>query len=41
MTVLMTGFTGFLGSALLPKILNRTGGEAVCLVQAKYAGLAG
>ena len=40
MTVLMTGFTGFLGSALLPRILNRTGGEAVCLVQAKYATLA-
>ncbi|MGN6170723.1 MAG: SDR family oxidoreductase [Solirubrobacteraceae bacterium] len=40
MTVLMTGFTGFLGSALLPEILNRTGGEAECLVQAKYAALA-
>ena len=40
MTVLMTGFTGFLGGALLPKILNRTGGEAVCLVQPKYAALA-
>jgi thioester reductase-like protein len=40
MTVLMTGFTGFLGSALLPKILNRTGGEAVCLVQPKYSALA-
>jgi len=40
MTVLMTGFPGFLGSALLPKILTRTGGQAVCLVQAKYATLA-
>jgi thioester reductase-like protein len=40
MTVLMTGFTGFLGSALLPMILDRTGGEAVCLVQPKYAALA-
>ena len=40
MTVLMTGFTGFLGSALLPKILDRTGGQAVCLVQAKYSALA-
>jgi len=40
MTVLMTGFPGFLGSALLPKILTRTGGQAVCLVQTKYAPLA-
>ena len=40
MTVLMTGFPGFLGSALLPNILERTGGQAVCLVQAKYAALA-
>ena len=40
MTVLMTGFPGFLGSALLPNILKRTGGQAVCLVQAKYAALA-
>jgi len=39
MTVLMTGFPGFLGSALLPKILQRTGGQAVCLVQTKYARL--
>ncbi|MBV9196063.1 MAG: SDR family oxidoreductase [Solirubrobacterales bacterium] len=40
MTVLMTGFPGFLGGALLPMILNRTGDEALCLVQAKYAALA-
>ena len=40
MTVLMTGFPGFLGSALLPKILDRTGGDALCLVQARYAALA-
>ena len=40
MTILMTGFPGFLGSALLPKILRRTGGQAVCLVQTKYAPLA-
>ncbi len=40
MTVLMTGFPGFLGSALLPRILARTDGTAVCVVQAKYASLA-
>jgi len=40
MTVLMTGFPGFLGSALLPEILRRTGGRAVCLVQPKFAALA-
>lgn len=32
----MTGFPGFLGSALLPRIMARTGEEAVCLVQPKY-----
>jgi len=40
MTVLMTGFPGFLGSALLPGILKRTGGSAICLVQPKFATLA-
>jgi thioester reductase-like protein len=40
MTVFMTGFPGFLASALLPGILSRTGGEAICLVQAKFAGVA-
>ena len=40
MTVLMTGFPGFLASALLPGILHRTDAEAICLVQPKYAGLA-
>ena len=40
MTVLMTGFPGFLGSALLPRILCRTGEDAVCLVQPKFAALA-
>jgi nucleoside-diphosphate-sugar epimerase len=40
MTMLMTGFPGFLASALLPGILCRTGGDATCLVQPKYAGLA-
>ncbi|HUJ64524.1 MAG TPA: SDR family oxidoreductase, partial [Acidimicrobiales bacterium] len=36
MTIFMTGFPGFLGSALLPRIMARTGEEAVCLVQSKY-----
>jgi nucleoside-diphosphate-sugar epimerase len=40
MTVLMTGFPGFLASALLPQILTRTEGEAICLVQSKFAPLA-
>lgn len=40
MTVLMTGFPGFLGAVLLPRILSRTGGTAVCVVQARYAELA-
>ena len=37
MTLFMTGFPGFLGSALLPGILKRTDGAAICLVQAKFA----
>lgn len=40
MTVLMTGFPGFLGSALLPGILKRTDSSAICLVQSKFAALA-
>ncbi|HVA73472.1 MAG TPA: SDR family oxidoreductase [Acidimicrobiales bacterium] len=36
MTIFMTGFPGFLGSALLPRIMARTGEAAVCLVQPKY-----
>jgi thioester reductase-like protein len=40
MTVLLTGFPGFLASALLPGILRRTGDDATCLVQAKFADLA-
>ncbi|MFZ1176400.1 MAG: SDR family oxidoreductase [Mycobacterium sp.] len=40
MTVLMTGFPGFLGSALLPGILKRTDGSAICLVQPKFTTLA-
>jgi thioester reductase-like protein len=40
MTVLMTGFPGFLGSALLPGIIKRTDSSAICLVQPKFAALA-
>ena len=40
-TVLFTGFPGFLGSRLLPRVLRRSPGtRAACLVQAKFAGLA-
>jgi thioester reductase-like protein len=40
-SVLMTGFPGFLGSALLPRILaRREGANAVCLVQAHYVPMA-
>jgi thioester reductase-like protein len=40
-TVFFTGFPGFLGSELLPRVLARSpAGEAVCLVQAKFADLA-
>lgn len=36
-----TGFPGFLGSELLPRVLRREpGAEAVCLVQPKFAELA-
>ena len=36
-TLLMTGFPGFLGSALLPRLLaRREGVDAVCLVQDKH-----
>jgi nucleoside-diphosphate-sugar epimerase len=39
--VLMTGFPGFLGSALLPRILaRREGAQIHCLVQPKYVPLA-
>jgi thioester reductase-like protein len=37
MSVLMTGFPGFLGSRLLPRILARTDTDAVCLVQRRHA----
>lgn len=40
-TVLFTGFPGFLGSGLLPRVLVRAPGvEAVCLVQPPFAELA-
>jgi thioester reductase-like protein len=39
--ILFTGFPGFLGSALLPRVLARAeGDEAVCVVQAKFLPLA-
>ncbi len=39
-SILVTGFPGFLASALLPRILSRTGEDAVCLIQAKYSDVA-
>jgi thioester reductase-like protein len=40
-TLLMTGFPGFLGSALLPRLLaRREDARAVCLVQARHLPLA-
>ena len=40
--LLMTGFPGFLGSALLPRLLaRRPGTEAVCVVQRQHAVVAG
>ncbi len=39
--ILVTGFPGFLGSALLPGLLRRSADDnAICLVQRKYAELA-
>jgi thioester reductase-like protein len=39
--ILFTGFPGFLGSALVPRVLARADGdEALCLVQPKFAALA-
>ena len=36
--ILFTGFPGFLGSALLPRVLKRAEGDrAVCVVQGKFA----
>lgn len=40
-TVLVTGFPGFLGARLLPRILRRSPGvRATCLVQRKFAAMA-
>lgn len=40
-SILFTGFPGFLGSELLPRVLSRQAGdEAVCLVQPKFMALA-
>jgi len=40
MTIFFTGFPGFLGSELLPRILQRGDDEALCLVQPKFRALA-
>jgi thioester reductase-like protein len=40
-TIFFTGFPGFLGSELLPRLLQKSEDVAVCLVQSKYASLAG
>ncbi|TVR27607.1 MAG: NAD-dependent epimerase/dehydratase family protein [Nitriliruptor sp.] len=40
MTLLMTGFPGFLGSSLLPRLLARTGSGAICVVQPAYTARA-
>jgi thioester reductase-like protein len=40
-TIFFTGFPGFLGAELLPRVLaRRSGSTAVCLVQRKFAELA-
>ena len=40
-TIFLTGFPGFLGSELLPRLLERSANtEAVCLVQPRFAALA-
>jgi thioester reductase-like protein len=40
-TIFFTGFPGFLGVELLPRVLRRSPEDrAVCLVQSKFAGLA-
>jgi thioester reductase-like protein len=38
--VFFTGFPGFLGSELLPRVLRRASGSALCLVQPKFRVLA-
>jgi nucleoside-diphosphate-sugar epimerase len=39
-TLFFTGFPGFLGSELLPRVLSRTDDVALCLVQPKFRALA-
>jgi thioester reductase-like protein len=39
-TILFTGFPGFLGSRLLPRVLRRGEANAACVVQRKFMGLA-
>lgn len=40
-TILFTGFPGFLGSELLPRVLERSPeSDALCLVQPRYSGMA-
>ncbi len=39
-TIFFTGFPGFLGSDLLPRVVLRTGHDALCLVQPKFRELA-
>ena len=39
-SIFFTGFPGFLGSELLPRVVLRTDHEAVCLVQPKFRALA-
>ncbi|MDQ3282015.1 MAG: SDR family oxidoreductase [Acidobacteriota bacterium] len=38
--IFFTGFPGFLGSELLPRVVSRTGDDALCLVQPKFRALA-
>ena len=38
--IFFTGFPGFLGSELLPRVVLRTGHDALCLVQPKFRALA-
>ena len=40
MTIFFTGFPGFLGSELLPRVVSRTDDVALCLVQPKFRPLA-
>ncbi|HET7435666.1 MAG TPA: SDR family oxidoreductase [Thermoanaerobaculia bacterium] len=39
-SIFFTGFPGFLGSELLPRILGRTDDRALCLIQPKFRALA-